>query len=166
MRALTAAVFARLRARIAEVAAGTAAAHGCAAEVTWSDVPYPPTVNHPSAAALLRATAAAFGLALARNASAAPGVPVAPYVELEEPSMAAEDFSFYTSETPSAFGFLGIGDEALGTTASLHNPAFRVDERVLPLGAAVHAGMAIGMLRAHVAHAAAAGLGSEDRSEL
>jgi len=117
----------------------------------------------------VRATAALFGSALAGNASAAPqpsgfgGVPVAPYVELEEPSMAAEDFSFYTSATPSAFAFLGIGDEALGTTASLHNPAFRVDERVLPLGAAVHAGMAIGMLRAH---AAASGLAGGDHSEL
>ncbi len=41
-----------------------------------------------------------------------------------EPCMAAEDFSFYGREVPAAFTFLGIADEAKGTTTGLHNPRF------------------------------------------
>ena len=39
--------------------------------------------------------------------------------------MAAEDFSFYGQAVPAVFSFLGIGDAALGTDASLHNPHFK-----------------------------------------
>ena len=45
MRALTQATFERLHRRLEEVAAGVAAAYGCSVtNVSWSEVPYPPTV--------------------------------------------------------------------------------------------------------------------------
>jgi len=36
-------------------------------------------------------------------------VPVGPVLDLDQPSMAAEDFSFYGQKVPSVFTFLGIG---------------------------------------------------------
>ncbi|MEW5299169.1 MAG: hypothetical protein WDW38_005057 [Sanguina aurantia] len=66
---------------------------------------------------------------------------------LDEPSMAAEDFSFYAQELPAVMTFLGIGDPALGTDASLHNPKFTMDERQLPLGSALHAAIALEYLK-------------------
>lgn len=60
-----------------------------------------------------------------------------------DPVMASEDFSFFARRLPSTFVFMGTGDEALGTTAHLHTPRFRLDERVLPRGAALHAAWAM-----------------------
>lgn len=49
---------------------------------------------------------------------------------LEEPSLAAEDFSFYQKKLPGVFFFLGVGQ-----TAQLHAPEFDFrDEAVLPRG--------------------------------
>jgi len=61
--------------------------------------------------------------------------------------MPAEDFAFFSMAVPSAFLFLGIGNEAAGSTVSLHSPAFRVDEEVLHRGAALHAALALTWLR-------------------
>eukprot|EP00955_Chlamydomonas_euryale_P106414 365703-Chlamydomonas_euryale.AAC.4 len=44
--------------------------------------------------------------------------------------------------------FLGIGDARDATDKPLHNPAFRMHDEQMPLGAAVHAATAIAMLRA------------------
>lgn len=57
----------------------------------------------------------------AQLAAADGGVQVAADIE---PCMAAEDFAFYGRQVPSAFTFLGIADEAKGTTTGLHNPRF------------------------------------------
>lgn len=64
------------------------------------------------------------------------------YEPLAEPSMAAEDFSFYAQSVPAVFTFLGSG----GTSppgVGLHNPKFTLDEGVLPQGAALHAALAV-----------------------
>ena len=58
---------------------GFHAAHGCTAAIEWSPRPYPPTVNDAGAAALV----------------ARVGARLAPTQLLPEPTMAAEDFSFY-----------------------------------------------------------------------
>ena len=58
--------------------------------------------------------------------------------------MAAEDFSYYSAAFPSAFAFLGTGNHTLGTDVGVHNPKFRLDESVLPLGAAMHVALATG----------------------
>lgn len=64
------------------------------------------------------------------------------YAPLAEPSMAAEDFSFYAQSVPAVFTLLGSG----GTNppgVGLHNPQFTLDEGVLPQGAALHAALAV-----------------------
>lgn len=48
--------------------------------------------------------------------------------------MASETFSYMTNMYPSAFCFLGIRNEALGSGANHHTPEFDVDERVMPIG--------------------------------
>ena len=49
---------------------------------------------------------------------------------LDQPVLAAEDFSFYQQNVPGVFFFLGVGD-----TAELHSPNFAFDdEAVLPRG--------------------------------
>lgn len=70
-------------------------------------------------------------------------VPTGPVRVAEEPSMAAEDFSFYGREVPSVFTFLGIGDAERGTDVSLHNSRFKMDDRQMALGAAIHAATAL-----------------------
>ena len=48
--------------------------------------------------------------------------------------MGAEDFAYVAEQVPAALAFVGCGVEGQATT--LHSPAFALDERVLPLGAA------------------------------
>ena len=55
---------------------------------------------------------------------------VAPYRELEKPSMTAEDFAWYQRYMPGMFFFLGLGD-----TPALHADTFDFDEDILVKGA-------------------------------
>ncbi|GFH15018.1 M20_dimer domain-containing protein, partial [Haematococcus lacustris] len=82
--------------------------------------------------------------------------------DLAEPSMAAEDFAFYAAKVPSVMTWLGIGDAALGTDISLHNPHFQMDESQLALGSAWHATLALAYLQQH--QHLAPGLQPEGRS--
>ena len=54
-----------------------------------------------------------------------------------KPSMGGEDFSFYTEKVPGITFRLGTGNEAKGTTYSLHHPKFDVDEDALEIGTAL-----------------------------
>ena len=56
--------------------------------------------------------------------------------------MGGEDFAYYTEVCPGCFIALGIGNEEKGTTVSVHNPNFKVDEDALHLGVALHVMMA------------------------
>lgn len=60
-----------------------------------------------------------------------------------QPLMGAEDFSFYQEQTLGYFFYVGMKDEAKGSFESSHSPSFRVNEDVLPYGAALHASLAI-----------------------
>ncbi|KAF2555067.1 hypothetical protein F2Q68_00018424 [Brassica cretica] len=64
-------------------------------------------------------------------------------------TMGAEDFSFFTKRTKAAIFVLGIKNETLGAGKPLHSPYFFVDEEALPLGAALHAAMAVTYLDKH-----------------
>ena len=55
-------------------------------------------------------------------------------IELKEPLMASEDFSFYQQEAPGIFYFLGTKNEKLGFTHLLHNDRFNFNEEVLKTG--------------------------------
>jgi metal-dependent amidase/aminoacylase/carboxypeptidase family protein len=121
-----------LRQRLQQVVTSQAASFGCTAEVDWMldrHPYYPPVVNHPDAAAFLSDVA---GQLLGTDA----------VVRDVEATMAGEDFAFFTRKVPSAFAFLGIRNETLGSVHGLHTARFTLDESALKIGAALHAALA------------------------
>jgi amidohydrolase len=87
---------------------------------------YPPVVNEEAATAL--AASAVADLIGADN--------VVPF----EPMMGAEDFAILAREAPGCFFWLGA---ALDPPREHHHPAFDIDERALPIGAAALAACAM-----------------------
>jgi hippurate hydrolase len=87
---------------------------------------YPVTVNDEGAAG--------YALGVAEDLFGAQSVQ-----ELPNPSMTAEDFSFYLEKVPGAFIWLGVGEDISG----LHTPQFAFDEEILPRGSALLAALAL-----------------------
>jgi hippurate hydrolase len=58
-----------------------------------------------------------------------------------EPSMGAEDFAFMLQVKPGAYLRLGQGTEHGVGSCFLHNSRYDFNDEVLPLGAALHAGL-------------------------
>lgn len=136
MRAMRKETMVRLRARLADVVRGVAAALELEAEVDWLEeklVPYPPLVSDDTMVDLVRdASLDLFG----------------PSGVADEPgTMAGEDFAFFAEQVPSAFVFVGNVNETLGTVHGLHTDQYYVDQAVLPRAAALHAQVALEFLR-------------------
>ncbi len=55
-------------------------------------------------------------------------------IEETEVRMGAEDFGYYTQEIPGCFYRLGVMNEALGITSSVHTPTFNIDESAIEKG--------------------------------
>lgn len=62
------------------------------------------------------------------------------------PMTGTEDFGYVTEKVPGMFAFIGAGGPG---NPPLHNPRMMLDEDVLPVGAAVHANVALSWLKAH-----------------
>jgi len=122
-RAATAEAFERIVTKVAE-------AHGATAEVRVEEG-YPPTVNDPRAAALVRS--------LATDLFGDGG-----YAEIPAPIMGAEDFSYVLQKVPGAMAILGVAppDGDPFARAPIHNARMMVDEAVLPRGVAMHCAFA------------------------
>lgn len=60
-----------------------------------------------------------------------------------EPTLAGEDFAFFANLVPAAIVFVGNNDVTAGSGAALHNPGFKLDEELLPLGSAYLAQLAL-----------------------
>jgi amidohydrolase len=107
---------------IGEVAQREAENAGCSAEVEYKRG-YPVLVNDMSATE--------------RGRQAVEGI-LGPQGVMPDsvPLMAGEDFSYYASERPSCFVFLGTGNPAKGIGSPNHAVDFDVDEDALPLGTA------------------------------
>jgi amidohydrolase len=106
--------------RLTEIADGIAAAHGCKAEVDYQ-YGYPVTLNDPVAADIFFETA--------RNA-----LDEARVVELADPVMGAEDFSFYCHEVPSCFFVLGLRPRDREAFPELHQPTFNFNDDAIATG--------------------------------
>ncbi|MBL7790663.1 MAG: amidohydrolase [Chitinophagales bacterium] len=61
--------------------------------------------------------------------------------------MGAEDFSFYGHHCAASFFRLGTGNTSKGTTISVHNPKFDIDEDALVIGSSAMAEMARVLLK-------------------
>jgi len=92
---------------------------------------YPPMFNDAETAALI--------------GTVATDLLGAGHIAPPEKSMGAEDFGFFSTLAPGAMFLLGCGIE--GDPRIAHNPRFDVDERCLPIGAAILAETALRLLR-------------------
>jgi hippurate hydrolase len=124
VRTLNAELRERMPERIEELARGVA--KGMRGDVKLDyDFSYPVTSNDADAARLaLGVTGELFGEERA--------------VELDNPSMGAEDFAFFLEKVPGAFIWLGVGD-----VSNLHTPQFSFDEEILSQGAALLVALAL-----------------------
>eukprot|EP00252_Welwitschia_mirabilis_P004606 TRINITY_DN14918_c0_g1_i1.p1 TRINITY_DN14918_c0_g1~~TRINITY_DN14918_c0_g1_i1.p1 ORF type:complete len:434 (-),score=75.59 TRINITY_DN14918_c0_g1_i1:70-1371(-) len=122
----------KLKKRVKEIVEYQASVSRCAAFVDFREQGYPPTINDVKMYELVqRAGSKILG---PQN------------VQQTVPFMGAEDFSFFLQKIPGAMYWIGIRNESVGSTHSLHSPYFVLNEQVLPLGASLHAAMAISYL--------------------
>ena len=105
-------------------------AHGLSAEITLKRG-YPPTINHESGVSIIKNTAEAL---LGEDG----------YIDMPEPLMASEDFSYVLQQYPGAFAFLGVGSKNKDkeNIASCHSNRMTIDEDAMAIGVAMHAALA------------------------
>ena len=126
VRTFTLEVLDLIEQRMEEVARYTCAAFDAGCEFAFHRN-YPPTVNHAAETEFARTLL---------------GEVVGPQNVLEfEPTMGAEDFSFFLQEKPGCYFLIGNGDGAhregghgLGP-CMLHNPSYDFNDDLIPLGA-------------------------------
>ena len=126
VRTFTLEVLDLIETRMREVALHTCAAFGAHCEFNFVRN-YPPTINHPAETEFVRGVMADV-------------VGAANVLEFD-PTMGAEDFSFYLQEKPGCYFLIGNGDgshrdsgHALGP-CMLHNPSYDFNDELIPLGA-------------------------------
>jgi len=115
----------RMPGRVEAVARGVAKGMRGEADLDYT-FSYPVTVNDEAAAARV--------LSVAEDLFGGQSI-----LELPNPSMTAEDFSFFLEKVPGAFIWLGVGEDVSG----LHTPRFAFDEEILPRGSALLAALAL-----------------------
>ncbi|XP_004241059.1 IAA-amino acid hydrolase ILR1-like 3 [Solanum lycopersicum] len=128
-----------LKQRIKEIIETQAGVHQCSATVNFMEEmrPYPPTINDPK----IYDHSKRVGEILLGNNN----------VQHSPASMAAEDFGFYSQRMATAFFFIGTQNKTTSSSVKgLHSPYFTIDEEVLPVGAALHAAVAISYLDTHL----------------
>jgi amidohydrolase len=118
--------------RIEEISHGVAAVNRCTATISYPFQDYPPTVNDEVSWEIAR--------------KAAENLVGAPNVRPMDPLLGGEDFAFFQERIPGCFSFLGVSAPDWETRHSVHTPKFKVDENALPIGAAWHTQIAMGLL--------------------
>ena len=132
LRTANAEIRAMMKRRIDEVVSGVAQAMGCTAEVCIKPG-YNALVNDINEAERVhRVGARLFG--------------AEHMLEKAEPSMGAEDFSFFSDEAPGAFYHIGCVREDELPAPPLHSRDFHIDEKCLAVGMAMHVAMALEVL--------------------
>jgi amidohydrolase len=126
VRTFTTEVLDLIERRMKTVAEATAAAFECSCDFEFMRN-YPPTINHPAESDFVRQVGA--------------GVVGAANVLEFEPTMGAEDFSYFLQHKPGCYFLIGNGDGAhregghgLGP-CMLHNPSYDFNDDLIPLGA-------------------------------
>jgi amidohydrolase len=125
VRTFTLEVLDMIQRRMQQVAEATCQAFDTTCEFTFSRI-YPPTVNHPKETEFARNLLST--LVGAHN------------VQEFEPTMGAEDFSFYLLDKPGCFFLIGNGDgqHRIGGHGTgpcmLHNSSYDFNDELIPLG--------------------------------
>jgi amidohydrolase len=106
--------------QIEKVSRGLAEAHGAEIEYHFSEG-YPAVINTP--------------WAVDKIVDAATEINDVEILNLPEPIMAGEDFSFYLEEIPGSYMYLGSGSSESGSDQfNWHHPFYNVDERAMKTG--------------------------------
>ncbi len=131
IRAVSERTRAKVRDGIRRVAEGVAAAHDAQVDIAFRDG-YPVTVNNPGSAQ--------FSMDVAREVLGAKSV-----VEMPNPTMGAEDFSYVLNRIPGSMMFLGgtPHDRDLSKAAPNHSNRVYFDENAMVDGMAVYSAMAL-----------------------
>ncbi|XP_031281040.1 IAA-amino acid hydrolase ILR1-like 3 [Pistacia vera] len=135
LRSMTTEGLIYLQQRIKEIIETQAVVHRCSATIDFMEEkmrPYPAVVNDE----VLYEHAKRVGESLLGK----------PNVHLVPVAMGAEDFSFYSEKMAAAFFSIGTKNETNEAVNRLHSPYLVIDEDVLPIGAALHAAVAISYL--------------------
>ena len=130
IRSLTIEGVSNLQTRVKEVAQSIAKANRCEAEVFFPGNDYPPTINDAGCWQL--------GKSAAKEILGEENL-----IEMPDPIMGGEDFAYYTEEVPGCFSFLGVGNPDIDAVYDVHHPMFKVDEKALSLGTAIHVSTAL-----------------------
>ena len=130
IRSLTVEGVSKLQKRVKEVAQSIAEANRCEAEVSFPGNDYPPTINDAECWELGKS--AATEILGEEN-----------LIEMPDPIMGGEDFAYFTEEVPGCFSFLGVGNPDIDAVYDVHHPMFKVDEKALSLGTAIHVNTAL-----------------------
>ncbi|XP_047175108.1 IAA-amino acid hydrolase ILR1-like 4 isoform X3 [Vigna umbellata] len=137
-RAFSKESFQQLRHRIEQVVIAQAAVQRCNATVNFLQEQnpfFPVTINDGDLHEHFRSVA---GSLLGVNK-----------VNNMQPLMGAEDFSFYQEVIPGYFFMIGMQNASHEKLEQVHSPYFKVNEDVLPYGAALHASLAVSYLLKH-----------------
>jgi amidohydrolase len=125
VRTFTLAMLDAIEQRMRHMAAATCEAFGASCEFTFTRN-YPPTVNPVRETSFVRELLA--------------GLVGAASVKEFEPTMGAEDFSYFLQERPGCYFVIGNGDGAHRTAGHgagpcmLHNPYYDFNDELIPLG--------------------------------
>jgi amidohydrolase len=143
IRALDEEVHQQLIMRVKRTADAIAQASGASAAI-HVELGYPITANDAALTASMLPTL--------RRVAGADKVSETPAV------LASEDFSRFAAKVPSMFVFLGVTppDRDWRTAARNHSPLFEADERALPIGVRLMAGLALDYLTRSASPAVAA----------
>lgn len=111
---------------------GITMANGTECEFLYEQY-HPPVINDKSMSALVeKATVDLFG--------------VEALLEVLEPAMTGEDFSYFQEKVPGVFFWVGIANESCGSNVPLHASNFMVDEAVIHNASALFAKCALDFL--------------------
>ncbi|XWS61438.1 hypothetical protein CRYUN_Cryun07bG0125600 [Craigia yunnanensis] len=138
LRSLTTEGLHNLQKRLKEVIKGEAAVHRCNASIDMKEEDYPPypaVVNDDS----LHQHVQKVGRLLLGPEN----------IKRGNKLMAGEDFAFYQEIIPGFMLDIGIRNEEVGSIHPPHSPYFRIDEDVLPIGAALNTALAELYLNEH-----------------
>ncbi len=114
-----------MRDRIDATIAGICASHGARYDLEYWKL-YPPTINDPNIADLVRSVA----LEVVETPAG-----VAPECQ----TMGGEDMSFFLQEVPGCYFFLGAANPEKGLAYPHHHPRFDFDETALAMGVEIFA---------------------------
>ncbi|MFN2364175.1 MAG: M20 family metallopeptidase, partial [Halarsenatibacteraceae bacterium] len=133
IRALNTEVRELLEKRIKEIIEGIARTYGADYDLEYREL-YPPLINDDKVFEKVRESAEE--MLGADN-----------FVEIEKPTLGAEDFAYFLQEKPGAMFLVGGRNEAKGIAAPHHHPDYDFDEKALKIGLKVILNTAVKLIK-------------------